>query len=251
METLKFADSHNMVTFLSKPTESEGFEQIMDFLNAHLIKYALKINPTIYIACIEQFWSTVKAKTIKGEQQLHALMDGKKVIITKSIVRRDLQLEDEEGVDCLPNATIFEQLQEKVPRNHGVPGAKKPWGIQLLKLVNDIDEDEDITLVNVQDDDNKEMFDMDTLTGDEVFAEQEVAAKDVNLTVDEVTLAQALAALKSVKPKVKGDVIEEPSVPVSVVSASIKDKGKGILVEPKKPLKKKDQLKLDEECDNP
>ncbi|GJQ94404.1 hypothetical protein Tco_0005543 [Tanacetum coccineum] len=60
------------------------------------------------------------------------------------------------------------------------------------------------------------------MTGDEVFAEQEVAAKDVNLTVDEVTLAQALAALKSVKPKVKGDVIEEPSVPVSAASASTK-----------------------------
>ncbi|GJR33784.1 hypothetical protein Tco_1209468 [Tanacetum coccineum] len=41
---------------------------------------------------------------------LHALVDGKKVIITKSTVRRDLQLEDEEGVDCLSNATIFEQL---------------------------------------------------------------------------------------------------------------------------------------------
>ncbi|GJS56627.1 hypothetical protein Tco_0629989 [Tanacetum coccineum] len=37
-------------------------------------------------------------------------MDGKKIIITESIVRRDLQLEDAEGVDCLPNATIFEQL---------------------------------------------------------------------------------------------------------------------------------------------
>ncbi|GJV05411.1 hypothetical protein Tco_1343067 [Tanacetum coccineum] len=110
MANLKFADTHNMVAFLSKPTESEGFEQIVDFLNAHPIKYALTINPTIYISCIEQFWSTVKAKTINGEQQLHALVDGKKVIITESTVRRDLQLEDEEGVDCLPNATIFEQL---------------------------------------------------------------------------------------------------------------------------------------------
>ncbi|GJZ35117.1 retrovirus-related pol polyprotein from transposon TNT 1-94 [Tanacetum coccineum] len=56
------------------------------------------------------FWSTVKAKTINGEVQLHALVDGKKIIITESTVRRDLQLEDAEGVDCLPNSTIFEQL---------------------------------------------------------------------------------------------------------------------------------------------
>ncbi|GJX00720.1 hypothetical protein Tco_0184633 [Tanacetum coccineum] len=86
--------------------------------------------------------------------------------------------------------------------------------------INAIDADEDITLVNVQDDVDKEMYDVGTVTGDEVFAEQEVAAKDVNLTVDEVTLAQALEALKSVKPKVKGVVIEEPNVPVNAASAS-------------------------------
>ncbi|GJZ02895.1 hypothetical protein Tco_0520856, partial [Tanacetum coccineum] len=110
MTTLKFAITHNMVAFLAKPAESEGFEQIVDFLNAHTIKYALTINPTIYTSCIEQFWATVMAKTVNGEVQLQALVDGKKIIITESIVRRDLQLEDAEGVDCLPNATIFEQL---------------------------------------------------------------------------------------------------------------------------------------------
>ncbi|GJT31632.1 hypothetical protein Tco_0922051 [Tanacetum coccineum] len=110
MTTLKFADTHNMVAFLAKPAKSEGFEQIVDFLNAHTIKYALTINPTIYTSCIELFWATVKAKTINEEVQLQALVDGKKIIITESIVRRDLQLEDVEGADCLPNATIFEQL---------------------------------------------------------------------------------------------------------------------------------------------
>ncbi|GKE68185.1 hypothetical protein Tco_1526257, partial [Tanacetum coccineum] len=110
MANLKFADTHNMVAFLSKPKESDRFEQIVDFLNAHPIKYALTVNPTLYISCIEQFWSTVKAKTINGEVLLHALVDGKKVIITEVTVRRYLQLEDEEGVDFLPNSTIFEQL---------------------------------------------------------------------------------------------------------------------------------------------
>ncbi|GKD21852.1 hypothetical protein Tco_1223555, partial [Tanacetum coccineum] len=36
-----------------------------------------------------------------------------------------------------------------------------------------------------------------------------------------VTLAQALAALKSVKPKVKANVVEEPSVPVSAASTKV------------------------------
>ncbi|GJR94602.1 hypothetical protein Tco_0266776 [Tanacetum coccineum] len=52
----------------------------------------------------------LRAKTVNGEVQLQALVDGKKITITKLIVRKDLQLEDAEGVDCLPNATIFEQL---------------------------------------------------------------------------------------------------------------------------------------------
>ncbi|GJT08431.1 putative ribonuclease H-like domain-containing protein [Tanacetum coccineum] len=103
-------DTHNMVAFLSKPAESDGFEQIVDFLNAQPIRYALTVNPTIYISCIEQFWSTGVVKTINGEVQLHALVDGKKIIISEASVRRDLKLEDEEGIDCLPNSTIFEQL---------------------------------------------------------------------------------------------------------------------------------------------
>ncbi|GKD69096.1 putative ribonuclease H-like domain-containing protein, partial [Tanacetum coccineum] len=41
---------------------------------------------------------------------LQALVDGKKIIITELIVRRDLRLEDAKGVECLPNATIFEEL---------------------------------------------------------------------------------------------------------------------------------------------
>ncbi|GJY39596.1 hypothetical protein Tco_0425960 [Tanacetum coccineum] len=110
MSTLHFVDTHNMVAFLEKPTESEGFEQIIDFLHANPINYALTVNPTIYTSCIEQFWATVKSKTVNGERQLQALVDKKKVISTETSIRRDLHLEDAEGTDCLPTATIFEEL---------------------------------------------------------------------------------------------------------------------------------------------
>ncbi|GKD40430.1 hypothetical protein Tco_1260637, partial [Tanacetum coccineum] len=110
MSVPKFADSHSMVAFLAKPTESDGFEQILDFLNANPIKYALTVNPIIYTSCIEQFWATTRVKSVNGEVQLQALVDGKKVIITETSVRIDLQLEDAEGIECLPNADIFEQL---------------------------------------------------------------------------------------------------------------------------------------------
>ncbi|GJT93729.1 hypothetical protein Tco_1082574 [Tanacetum coccineum] len=83
---------------------------IGDFLNSHPIQYALTVNPTIYTSCIEQFWTTAKVKTINGEVQIQALVDKKKVIITETSIRSDLQLEDVEGTECLPNAIIFEQL---------------------------------------------------------------------------------------------------------------------------------------------
>ncbi|GJU90256.1 hypothetical protein Tco_1302679 [Tanacetum coccineum] len=52
-----------------------------------------------------------QAKTVNRKAQLEALVDGKKIIVTKASVRRDLQLNDEEGTDCLPNATILKNLQ--------------------------------------------------------------------------------------------------------------------------------------------
>nr|GEV61147.1 hypothetical protein [Tanacetum cinerariifolium] len=110
MSTIKCVEVHNLVVFLSKPIESEGFEQIVDFLNANPIKHALTGNPIVYTSCIEQFLATVKVKTVDREGQLQALVDGKKILITKSTIRRDLQLEDAKGVDCLPNIVIFEQL---------------------------------------------------------------------------------------------------------------------------------------------
>ncbi|GJR04971.1 hypothetical protein Tco_0527955 [Tanacetum coccineum] len=74
-----------------------------------------------------------------------------------------------------------------------------------------------ITLVSVQDDADKEMFDVDALNGEEVF----VAGQNENVVEEVVDAAQDKGLSQ--------------------------DKGKGILVELEKPLKKKDQLKLDEE----
>ncbi|GJX39623.1 hypothetical protein Tco_0252926 [Tanacetum coccineum] len=110
MSTLTFSNTHNMVAFLEKPAKSDRFHEIIDFLNANQFHYALTINPTIYTPCIEQFWATAKVKTVNGERQIQALVDKKKVIITESSIRSDLHLEDADGTDYLPTATIFEEL---------------------------------------------------------------------------------------------------------------------------------------------
>ncbi|GJX17880.1 hypothetical protein Tco_0218712 [Tanacetum coccineum] len=222
------------------------------------------------------------------------------------------------------NGNITKNRSKETPNKAGSQGntsgggAKKPWGIQLLKLglrmylnIPMIHYSQEKVL-NLEKTKTTQQNKIDSLRKRVKKLEQkkrsrthvlkrlrkvdatariessEVVAKDVNLTVDEVTLAQALVALKSVKPKVKGDVIEEPSVPVSAASASTKvsaattttatittlrkgivitelgtptiirssqqpsqakvqDKGKEKMIEPEKPLKKKDIIRLDEE----
>ncbi|GJU20049.1 hypothetical protein Tco_1153391 [Tanacetum coccineum] len=73
-----------------KPAKSDRFEGIIDFMNASSIRYALTVNPTIYTSCVKQFWATAKAKTVNGEVQIQALVDGKKVIVTETKSPEDL-----------------------------------------------------------------------------------------------------------------------------------------------------------------
>ncbi|GJT70897.1 retrovirus-related pol polyprotein from transposon TNT 1-94, partial [Tanacetum coccineum] len=97
--------------YLEKSEGSEGFHQIIDFLNASHIKYALTENPTIYASFIKQFWRTATASTnAHGQMELTASIDGQDKIITEASLRRHLKLEDNEGVNSLPNSEIFEQL---------------------------------------------------------------------------------------------------------------------------------------------
>ncbi|GJR30742.1 hypothetical protein Tco_1106974 [Tanacetum coccineum] len=74
--------------------ESDGFAEIIDFLKASSVHYALTVNLIIYTSCIEQFWATVKVQTVNGVRQLQALVDKKRVNITESSIRCDLHLED-------------------------------------------------------------------------------------------------------------------------------------------------------------
>ncbi|GKA20947.1 putative ribonuclease H-like domain-containing protein [Tanacetum coccineum] len=88
------------------------------------------------------------------------------------------------------------------------------------------------------------MFDVSGLAGEEVFVtEQGMSDKDVNLSVDEVTLAQALASLKSAKVQEKANVVEEPSKSITttptlttttaattITAASTRPMAKGLVI---------------------
>ncbi|GJV36454.1 hypothetical protein Tco_1408931 [Tanacetum coccineum] len=370
MLTPKFAKTHNLVAFLDKPEESEGFEQIIYFLNASSIRYALTVNPTIYTSCIKQFWAIATIQTVNEEVHIQALVDGKKVIVTKTSVRRALHLKDAKGTDCLPTTTIFVEL-EKIGKDSGPtehitdeatkeeyvstpsydPSQSGEDRMQLNELMDlcaklsdrvlalentntsqaaeittlkervkklekkrrsrtykprrlykgrkiaDLDADTEVTLIDETQGRKDEdlMFDTGVLNGDEVFQEPmvntatttssvPVSVADPVTTADEVvttasveilkelTLAQTLIEIKSVKPKAvttaattvtlassrpkaKGIVFhdqeEQASASTPIVSPlqlpQAKDKGKAKMVEPEKPLKKKDQIAIDEE----
>nr|GEV86112.1 putative reverse transcriptase domain-containing protein [Tanacetum cinerariifolium] len=91
---------------------AKGFEQIIDFLSGSYIHYALTVNPHIYILCIKQFWNTASVKRSDDVTRLQALVDRKKIVISEVVVREILQLDDAEGVVCLPNEEIFAGLAQ-------------------------------------------------------------------------------------------------------------------------------------------
>ncbi|GJX15385.1 hypothetical protein Tco_0216217 [Tanacetum coccineum] len=110
MADLKFVDQHNMVTCLEKSDDNSEFHQIVDFLSSCSLNYALTISLTIYASFIEQFWNIATSKTVNTVKQIHAIVDDKAVVISESSVRNDLLLDDEDGITCLTNSKIFENL---------------------------------------------------------------------------------------------------------------------------------------------
>ncbi|GKC40254.1 hypothetical protein Tco_1052638 [Tanacetum coccineum] len=100
-----------MVAYLKKIEGSEGFHQIVDFLNTSHIRYALTENPTIYVSLIQQFWHTAIVSTLdNGEMEITATIDEKVKIVIKASIKRHLKLEDSDGISNLPTTEIFKQL---------------------------------------------------------------------------------------------------------------------------------------------
>nr|GEU38899.1 hypothetical protein [Tanacetum cinerariifolium] len=74
------------------------------------VLYALTINPTVYVSHIRQFWSTARIETTNERTKILATVDGKPRTISESSIRRNLKLNDEEGISSLSDAKLFENL---------------------------------------------------------------------------------------------------------------------------------------------
>nr|GEU44579.1 synaptobrevin, longin-like domain protein [Tanacetum cinerariifolium] len=99
-----------MVAILEKTDHNTDFHQIVDFLEASHIRYALTISPTVYVSHIRQFWSTARIEIKNQETKIIATVDGKPQTISESSLKRHLKLNDEEGISSLPDTELFENL---------------------------------------------------------------------------------------------------------------------------------------------
>ncbi|GKF48649.1 hypothetical protein Tco_0141900 [Tanacetum coccineum] len=148
-------------------------------------------------------------------------------------------------------------------------GAQEDASKRRRKITN-IDVDTEVTLVDETQEMNNDnlMFDTGVLeehekdvakkevsivdpvtTAGEVVTTTNVEVTTVNTptaTIDELTLAQTLIEIKAAKPKAVTSAATTTTTTRPKARRVAKNKGKGIMVEPKVPLKKKDQVALDE-----
>ncbi|GKB55201.1 hypothetical protein Tco_0905954, partial [Tanacetum coccineum] len=160
--------------------------------------------------------ATVKVKTVNGEVQLQALVDGKKVIITETIEEvineenvpthsNDPLLSGEDRLKLEELMELCTNLQNRVGLSARVISSKdegldEEYASKQGRKIHDIDVDEDITLENVHDED---MFDTGVFNNEEVFAGHDMAEKEVSI-VDPVNTA--------------GEVVTTTNVEVSTAS---------------------------------
>nr|GEW68192.1 uncharacterized mitochondrial protein AtMg00810-like [Tanacetum cinerariifolium] len=244
--------------------------QLLDYVS---IKYALKVNPNIYVSCIKQFWTTVAVKKVNDVTRLQALVDKKKVVVTEATIREALHLDDAEGVDCLPNEDIFAELARM---GYEKPSTKltfykaffsSQWKFLIHTILqcmsakrtswNEFSSSMASVVICLSSDRKFNLSKTEVVTA----ASETVTAASAIITTAEAQVPAATTATLTAAPvrvtaapsrRRKGVVIRDPeeeSTTSIIIPAETKskDKGKGILVEEPKPLKKKQRIEQDEQ----
>nr|GEV46427.1 ATPase subunit 1, mitochondrial [Tanacetum cinerariifolium] len=93
-----------------KSEHNVDFHPMVDFVEASPLRYALTFKPTVYVSHIRQFWSTAGIETTEEGTKILATVDGVLRTVTKSSLRRNIKLQDEEGISSLPDTELFENL---------------------------------------------------------------------------------------------------------------------------------------------
>nr|GEY21534.1 hypothetical protein [Tanacetum cinerariifolium] len=117
-DLVAYSDSDYAGASLDRKSTTGGCQ----FLGCRLISWQCKKQTVVatssteaeYVAaasgCAQQFWNTAVVKRSGDVTRLQALVDKKRIVITEAVVHELLQLDDAEGVICLPNDEIFTGL---------------------------------------------------------------------------------------------------------------------------------------------
>nr|GEZ38834.1 hypothetical protein [Tanacetum cinerariifolium] len=183
------------------------------------------------------------------------------IIAQTSLKRRVKKLEKKQRSITYKLKRLYKVgLLARVESSDDNEGLGKEDASKQGRIIDDLNANEDITLVNDQ-----EIFDADKdLQGEEVVVEQEVVAYKeqivdaaqvsaavTTVTVNDITLAKTLKALKNLKPKIIGIVIKDHEQPSESRTTTIslnnsQERGKAKMIEEHVKLKKKDQILFDE-----
>nr|GEX35899.1 uncharacterized mitochondrial protein AtMg00810-like [Tanacetum cinerariifolium] len=203
-----------------------------------------------------------RGNTLQSDEDRHELNE--LMAFCTNLQTRVLDLGKTKTTQCNEIASLKKEESSGDKESLGEDASKQGRRIDV------IDQNEDITLINVQN--NAEMFDVNDLCGEELFVAEQEVVKDVNeniveevvnaaqdstatttITTKEITLAQTLEALKTSKPKVKGIFIQEQeetgkstTITATIPKQQSQDKGKWKMIEEHVKPKKKDQIRLDE-----
>nr|GEV00031.1 putative reverse transcriptase domain-containing protein [Tanacetum cinerariifolium] len=205
---LTFADTHNMIAYLTKSDASERFDQIIDFLNASAIHLLRNVDSSSKLYMYPRFLQLI----------FHAQ------VVTTGVDVDDVPVADAEPTSPTPTPTT--QPPQDLPSTSQIEDASKQEGI-----IVDLDVDKDVTLEDV--DATKDAED-DKLEPAEL--------KDV---VELVTTAKLITEVKGVVIK-DPEETDTPSTIIHFEPKS-KDKGKGVMddvIEKVKRKEKKDNVVL-------
>ncbi|GKD22078.1 hypothetical protein Tco_1223781 [Tanacetum coccineum] len=182
------------------------------------------------------------------------------MVLCTKLQTQVLDLEKAKDAQAKEIATLKKRIQKLERKKMSRPTDR------MRKLMFDIgvlDADE-MPMEAKVDEKNEQSTKLDDSTAGEAVTTGSVEDSAAPTTIEEITLAHTLIQIKAAKPKVviaattttttrpkaKGVVVQEPSefrVPQEAQPSISKDKGKGIMIEPEVPLKRKDQIALDEQ----
>nr|GEZ35389.1 hypothetical protein [Tanacetum cinerariifolium] len=95
-----------MIAILEKYEHNADFHQIVDFVEASHLRYALTINPTVYVSHIRQFWSTARMKTTDEGTKILATIDALPTVADEPASPFGDENQEQDRVNIIKTSTL-------------------------------------------------------------------------------------------------------------------------------------------------